>query len=108
VVFFEAPKPDDSSDGKGVKERSDDRAREIESAMLDELKTRTIAVVGVEATSTDPSQISYYKSQKLSSSDSVDKSGGRIALVFALAGAKGNFGLKSSAGQPLPNNVLAP
>jgi hypothetical protein len=65
-------------------------------------------VVGVEATNTDPSEIGRYKSLGLSSSDAVDKSGGRIALVFTLAGAKGNFGFKSTAGQPLPDEALTP
>jgi Copper transport outer membrane protein, MctB len=108
VAFFEAPKPDDGSDSKGVQERSDDRARTIEAAMIDELSKHTIAVVGVEATNTDPSQIGRYKSLKLSSSDAVDQSGGRIALVFTLAGAKGNFGFKSTADQPLPDEALTP
>jgi hypothetical protein len=108
VVFYEAPRPNDGSDEKGVKEREDDRSRTIEAAMLDELAKRTIAVVGVEQTSTSPSQISRYKSLKLSTSDSVDKSGGRIALVFTLAGAQGNYGLKSSAQKPLPDEALTP
>jgi hypothetical protein len=108
VVFFEPPTPIDDSDAQGVKERGDDRATTIESAMVDELTKRTIAVVGVEATDTDPSQISRYKSLQLSSSDAVDKSGGRIALVYALAGARGNFGFKSSADQPLPDEALTP
>src|SRR3954447_3695492 len=108
AVFYEAPKPPDDSDADGVKEREDDRARTIESAMVDELTKHTIAVVGVEAMDTDPSQIGRYKSLQLSSSDAVDTSGGRIALVFALAGARGNFGFKSSASQPLPDEALAP
>jgi hypothetical protein len=108
VVFYEAPTPADGSDQQGVKERSDDRARTIESALLDELRGRTIAVVGVEASDADPSQIPRYESLQLSSSDSVDKSGGRIALVFALAGAKGNFGFKATAGQPLPDAATGP
>ena len=108
VVFYEAPKPNDGSDEAGVKERDDDRARTIETAMVDELKKRTIAVAGVEQTSTDPSQIPRYKSLKLSTSDSVDKSGGRIALVFLLAGAEGNYGFKSSASKPLPDEALSP
>jgi hypothetical protein len=62
----------------------------------------------VEATTTDPSQIGRYKSLDLSSADAVDKSGGRIALVFALAGAKGHFGFKSTADQPLPDEALTP
>jgi len=76
--------------------------------MLDELKKRTIAVVGVETSTADQSQIPHYESLGLSSVDSVDKSGGRIALVFALAGAQGNFGFKSTAKAPLPQEVLAP
>src|SRR4051794_28334346 len=108
VAFFEAPKPDDGSDSQGVTEREDDRARTIETAMIDELTKHTIAVVGVEATNTDPSQVGRYKSLQLSSSDSVDKSGGRIALVFTLAGARGTYGFKSSADQPLPDEALTP
>jgi hypothetical protein len=108
VAFYEAPAPADGSDADGIKERSDDRARTIETAMLDEFTKRTISVVGVEAASTDPSPIPRYESLNLSSADSVDTSGGKIALVFALAGAKGNFGLKSSAGKPLPDGALTP
>jgi hypothetical protein len=109
IAFYEAPKPDDGSDGDGVKERQDGRAQTIETAMLQELAQHSLAVVGVEATSTDPSQIPRYESLKLSAtSDSVDVSGGRIAVVFALAGAKGNFGLKPTADQPLPDEALAP
>jgi hypothetical protein len=108
VVFYEAPTPSDGSDAAGVKEREDDRAKTIETALLDELGKNTIAVVGVEAANADPSQIPRYKSLNLSSSDSVDKSGGKIALDFALAGAKGNFGLKPTAEQPLPTEALVP
>jgi hypothetical protein len=108
IAFYEAPKPDDGSDQNGVEEREDDRARTIETAMLDELAKNSIAVVGVEATDTDPSQVGRYKSFDLSSSDSVDKSGGKIALVYTLAGAQGHFGFKSSADQPLPDEALTP
>jgi hypothetical protein len=108
VAFFEAPPPTDNSDQDGVKERQDDRARTIEASMLDELLKRTVGVVGVEALNTEPSQISRYKALKLSSADAVDTSGGKMALVFALAGSKGNFGFKQSAEQPLPADALAP
>src|SRR3954451_144221 len=108
VVFYEAPKPDGSADSEGAKERDDDRARAIEAAMIDEMRKRMIAVVGVEAASADPSEIPRYKSLQISSSDSVDKSGGRIALVYALAGAKGNYGFKSTSDTPLPPGPLVP
>lgn len=108
VVFYEAPKPTDNSDAGGVQERGDERARKIESALVEELRRRMIAVVGVEAMGAETSQIGRYKSLQLSSSDAVDKSGGRLALVLALQGAKGNFGLKPSADKPLPDAALAP
>jgi hypothetical protein len=76
--------------------------------MLDELRKSTIAVVGVETAATDPSLTSRYESMNLSSVDSVDTSGGKIGLVFALAGATGNFGLKNSAKQPLPTQAVGP
>jgi Copper transport outer membrane protein, MctB len=106
VVFYQAPDPTDNSDAQGVQERSDSRAQAIEQAMLAELEKRTIAVVGVELTTTDPSQIPRYVSLKLSSVDSVDKSGGQIALVYTLAGAQGNFGFKATAKQPLPDEAV--
>jgi Copper transport outer membrane protein, MctB len=108
IAFYEAPKPTDDSDAQGVKERSDSRAQTIEQAVIDEMRKLTISVVGVEASNADPSQIGRYKSLQLSSSDSVDKSGGKIALVYALAGARGNFGLKPSAQSPLPDEALTP
>lgn len=108
VAFFEPPPPNGNSDAAGVKERDDGRARAIEAAMLGALASRAIAVVGVEATNTDPSEIPHYESLKLTTVDSVDKSGGRIALVFALAGAEGNFGFKPTAKQPLPDDALTP
>ncbi|MFL5893475.1 MAG: copper transporter [Thermoleophilaceae bacterium] len=108
VAFFEAPPPTGDADAAGVKEREDSRAKAIETGMLDELTQRTVAVVGVEASGTDPSQIPRYESLKLSTVDSVDKSGGRIALVFALAGAQGNFGFDPTAKAPLPDEVANP
>src|SRR5438067_6122672 len=108
VAFYEAPTPTDNSDAQGVKERADASAAAIETAMLQELQRRTLAVVGVEASDADTSQIPRYESLKLSTSDSVDESGGKIALVFELAGAQGNFGFKSTAQQPLPDEALAP
>lgn len=104
VVFYQAPPPEDTED-PGYKERSDDRARAIESAMLAELVANTIATVGVDQVDTEPSQVGFYKQHKLSTVDSVDKSGGRIALAFVLAGAQGNYGFKPGARQPLPDEA---
>jgi hypothetical protein len=63
--------------------------------------------VGVEGSAADPSSISFFAGNDLSSVDDVDLVAGRLATVFALLGAEGNFGIKSSADRLLPD-LLAP
>ncbi len=74
----------------------------FETALLDGLDDQGVLTVGVEESDAEPSQISFYTGRGLSSVDSVDLSGGRLALVYALAGADGSFGFKDTADEPLP------
>jgi len=60
------------------------------------------SVVGVEESKTDPSQIAFFKNHRLASVDNIDQLPGQASLVFALAGAKGAFGIKDSADALLP------
>jgi hypothetical protein len=46
--------------------------------------------------------VGWYSDHKMSSVDSVDLPGGRLALVFVLNGEKGKYGIKSTADAPLP------
>ncbi|HUB35948.1 MAG TPA: copper transporter [Solirubrobacteraceae bacterium] len=59
--------------------------------------------VGVELSSTAPSQAPWYKSRGLSSVDDLETPVGRTALVYALAGAHGTFGIKPTAEALLPS-----
>jgi hypothetical protein len=56
-----------------------------------------VPVVGAETSTSSPSQIPWYTQQNLSSVDDLDDIAGRVALVEALAGARGSFGRKSTA-----------
>ncbi len=76
--------------------------QQIEQGVIEGIRAAGHPVVGIEKLSTDPSQISFYSNQGLSSVDNVDTAGGRIALVLALDGARGNFGYKKTADSPLP------
>jgi hypothetical protein len=80
----------------------DERAQIFEDALIDGLRATGVPVVGVEASSEDPSQIQFYEDAGLSSVDNVDHPGGRIALALALAGAEGSYGFKETADAPLP------
>jgi len=95
VIFYRSQPPDQETDqDKALREA-------FENGLSDGLKAQGVQVVGVEEQSTDPSQVGWYKDQGMSSVDSVDLPGGQLALVFALGGQKGSYGVKSGA-TPLP------
>jgi hypothetical protein len=75
----------------------------LETAMLAGITATGVPAVGVEATGTEPSSISFFQSNNLSSVDDVDTTAGQLALVYALAGDEGSFGVKSSADRLLPD-----
>jgi hypothetical protein len=62
-----------------------------------------IPAVGIEATTTEPSSVSFFQSSDLSSVDDVDLTAGQLAMVFAMLGAEGSFGVKGSADRLLPD-----
>ncbi len=70
---------------------------EFERGLMRGLRARGVPVVGVETTDAEPSQIGWFKDHALSSVDDLDDPVGRAALVFALAGERGHFGVKSTA-----------
>jgi hypothetical protein len=64
--------------------------------------TRTPAV-GVETSIAEPSSVSFFGANDLSSADDIDMTAGQVATVFALLGAEGSFGVKGSADRLLPD-----
>ena len=66
------------------------------------------AAVGVELSSTEPSQIPWYKGKSISSVDDLDELAGQAALDYALAGDSGTFGVKSTADSLLPSASTSP
>jgi len=67
-----------------------------------------VPTVGVELTSTEPSQISWYKSNGISSVDNLDDSAGQAALIYSLDGSRGAFGVKPTADSLLPSVTANP
>jgi hypothetical protein len=79
----------------------------LESGLLDGIEAAGAKQVGVETSETDPSSISFFSSHGLSTADDLDFVSGQVAMVFALLGAEGNFGLKDTADRLLPD-LLTP
>jgi hypothetical protein len=96
VAYYRTPPPDNE-------DPKDKALREaFEDGLAAGLESAGVQVVGVEEQGTDPSQVSWYSDRKMSSVDSVDLPGGRLALVFVLTGEKGKYGIKGTADAPLP------
>ncbi|MGN6189810.1 MAG: copper transporter [Conexibacter sp.] len=69
----------------------------FEDGLMRGLRAQDVPVVGVETTDAETSQVAWFKDHELSSVDDLDDPIGRAALVFALAGQRGSFGVKSTA-----------
>ena len=95
----------DRSDlAKGYARSARDR---FDQQLVQGIKESQVPVVGVERTSTKPSQIPWYEDRDISSVDDLDETAGRAALVFALQGREGTFGRKDGADGLLPDVVPA-
>lgn len=84
---------------EGDEKKAQDR---FESALIDAAKDTEVEVVGVEMTDTDPSNVSWFADRGVTSVDDLDLVEGKVALVYALLGESGRFGVKDSAERLLP------
>ena len=73
--------------------------------LISGLATEPAVVVGAENSEADPSAVPFFKHNGIASVDNLDQVSGRLALILALRGAKGNFGDKESADSPLPDLI---
>jgi hypothetical protein len=84
---------------KGDQKAAQDR---FESALISAIRGTDAGIVGVETTGTDNSQVGFMGGHSIASVDDLDLTAGKTALVYALLGAKGKFGVKGSAEALLP------
>ena len=75
----------------------------LESGLLGGITATRAPAVGIETSTAEPSSIGVFQANDLASVDNVEQAAGQLALVYALLGAKGDFGVKGSADQLLPD-----
>jgi hypothetical protein len=75
----------------------------FESGLMSGIAATRAPAVGIETTTAEPSSISFFQANDLSSVDDVEATAGQLALVFSLLGAEGSFGVKGSADRLLPD-----
>jgi hypothetical protein len=75
-----------------------DDTRRLIDGLYAGLAASGVPAVGIEQTEADPSRIPVYRTNRISSVDSVDTQVGRVALAVLLTGAaEGHYGLKQTA-----------
>jgi Copper transport outer membrane protein, MctB len=79
----------------------------FESGLVAGATAAGVPTVGVQLSSTEPSQISWFQSKDISSVDDLDMTAGQAALIYALNGSHGTYGTKPTADSLLPNVVGA-
>ena len=91
----------DQPEDMGPVQRS--KANQLESALTSGMTATRTPAVGIESTTSEPSSVSFFQSNDLSSVDDVELTAGQLAMVFAMLGAEGSFGVKGSADRLLPD-----
>jgi hypothetical protein len=82
--------------------------RAFETAFLRGLDERARGTVAVERSETDPSTLAPFSAAGIPTVDNVEQVPGQVALVFALLGAEGDFGVKEGATSLLPDLQATP
>jgi hypothetical protein len=90
------------ADPPNMSEQDVKSTAEFNSGLIAGVAAEGVPAVGVELTTTEPSQIPWYKAENLASVDDLDTIAGRAALAFALAGDHSAYGVKSTADALLP------
>jgi hypothetical protein len=86
----------------GSRAPTDAAPERIDLPLISELRRMGVRVVGCEASDAASSVIPLYKSKGIPTVDNADTLAGRLAIVWAFAGADGHFGVKDTADRLLP------
>ncbi len=92
----------------GLEGEEAERTERFEAALLRGLQATQLPLVGVERSDTEATSVGVFDSRGISTVDNVDAVAGRLAMVSVLLGAEGNFGVKESADQLLPDLLVPP
>ena len=87
----------------GSRYRGSTHAVHVDLPLIDALKSSgVVALVGAEPVNAVTSYIPSYHRKAIPTVDNIDSPMGQVALVYAMAGETGNFGVKKSADRVVP------
>ena len=86
----------------GSQEREMIKAEAVDLPMIDYFLAGKIPVYGVEEADIPYSYMKEYQKKRISTVDNIDSVPGQVALVLAMAGKPGHYGIKPTAQKLLP------
>ncbi len=98
IVFTGAPESDLDPDQQ-------DDTDALATGIYDGAKSAAAGVVAVERTDTEPTTLAPFTDAGIATVDHADLVAGRVALVFSLLGAGGDYGVKPGADSFLPELI---
>lgn len=90
----------------GGSREKDDRFNTIDIEIIKVCREMNIPIIGVERENVVYSYVENYIDNRISSVDNVDTIMGKVALVLAIDGRPGNYGVKPTAEKLIPNIEL--
>jgi len=91
----------------GSKNKVEDKINLIDNRIIDISKKANVPIIGIEKQSVKFSYIEKYKDKRISTVDNVDTIIGKVALILAMDGRPGNYGVKPSAESLVPDPSAA-
>lgn len=78
-------------------------AKSFDQSLIEHLISNGVKVFGVEGSQVEYSYMTDYQQNNITTIDNIDLSPGQIALVFAMEGEPGNYGIKPTAHKFMPS-----
>ncbi|MDX6615567.1 MAG: hypothetical protein QOD60_658 [Solirubrobacterales bacterium] len=78
----------------------------FDTGIVEGVRSTGLNTVAVEDTGADQSSVPWFSSHDVSTVDDIDAVAGQVAMVYALLGANGDFGVKDSADRLLPELLV--
>lgn len=91
----------------GSKNKVEDKINLIDNRIIDLSKKTNVPIIGIEKQNVKFSYIEKYKDNRISTVDNVDTIIGKVALILAMDGRPGNYGVKPSAESLVPDPSTA-
>lgn len=88
-----------------LEEEEREHTEELLTGIFDGLRRSAAGAAGAERTDTEPTTLGPISDAGIATVDHVDLTAGKVALVFSLLGAEGDYGVKEEADSFLPELI---